>query len=289
MVVPEWQKVPVLSGRTARRILRSEPGAVRVSLDLGKTVQVVGVEEDIVALPDGQVLPREELADAFSDPEDCVEVRDGRPRKIYFFDPGQRKYYKLYQPFEGRAPTIIINGHTMHPIAGADPWEGTRRMVQEVSGGGGECFDTCCGLGYSVQMLAQEGFRKVTTCEIDASVLEIASLNPWSEKLFTAPQTELHHADLRDFANDCEDRRFSCVFHDPPTIYQAGELYSEELYRAFLRILRSRGVLYHYVGAPGGRGGRDYAHGVMERLRKVGFGRIRRAAAGVLAVKPQSV
>lgn len=285
MRIPEWQDAVVVSGRTARRLLEAPAGELEVSLDLGRSRDSVTVEERRIALPDGQRVDEEELADSFSDPEDCVELRDGEPRKVYFYDSTLRCYYKLFQPFEDRPPTIVINGATMHPVRGAGPWEGTEEMVRAVPSRGGECLDTCCGLGYSAQMLADTQFTTVTTCEVDRNVLTVASLNPWSQGLFSAPNIRIHYADMRDFLAECRDGRFSCVFHDPPTIYQAGELYSEELYKELRRVLGRGGVLYHYVGAPGGRWGRDYAHGVIQRLQSAGFARAKRVTGGVLAVR----
>ncbi len=285
MSLPRWQSVPVLSGRTARCLLEGEPGPLEVSLDLGRTRSVVQVGRDELTLPDGQRLAKGRLAEEFSEPEDCIEVRDGRPRKVYLYDRERHSYYKLFQSHPDRPPTILINGATMHPVSGADPWEGTERMVEQVPRCRGECLDTCCGLGYSVQMLLGRGFNRVTTCEVDPNVLDVAAVNPWSEKLFTSERVELLHADLRDVVAEAAEGRFACIFHDPPTVHQAGELYAGTLYEEFRRALTRRGILYHYVGAPGGRRGQDYARGVLRRLQEAGFSRVRRVTGGVLARK----
>ena len=283
MPIPEWQEVPIISGRTARRLIAAEPGELTVSLDLGRNRCAIRVEDDGVILPNGRSFGREDLVDAFSDPEDCIELAEDGPRKVYRYDGVLRKYYKLYQPFEDRPPTIIINGATMHSIVGPEPWEGVEQMVEQVPARGGRCFDTCCGLGYSAQLLLDGRFDSVVTCELDHNVLEVAAINPWSRGLFRLPAVEIIRTDLRDYAKECEDAEFDCVFHDPPTIQMAGELYSEDLYREFRRILVPRGVLYHYVGRPGRRRGRDYAHGVMQRLQNAGFVEPRRVKEGVLA------
>ncbi len=283
MSLPQWQEIPIISGRTAGRLLDADPGAVTVSLDLGRGRCTVRVEPDTLILPDDRAIGRRELADAFSEPEDCIEIRGGTCRKVYLYDPVLRKYYKLYQPFEDSPPTIIINGATMHSIVEVAPWEGVRQMVEQVPERAGRCFDTCCGLGYSAQLLLGRGFEGVTTCEVDRNVLEVAAINPWSEELFRSPRVEIVLADLREYARDCPEGEFDCVFHDPPTIQMAGELYGEALYREFRRILASGGSLYHYVGRPGRRRGQDYARGVMQRLQSAGFVRVRRVAEGVLA------
>jgi predicted methyltransferase len=288
MNLPERRDVPVVSGRTASELVEMEPGTARVSLDLGRSVAVVSADEELITLPDGQRISRGALAEAFSEPQDCVEIADGNPRKVYIYDESRRKYYKLFQPVEGAPPTIVINGHTMHPIVGAGPWEGTADMVAALPARTGACLDTCCGLGYSAHFLAERGFEEVVTCEVDPNVLHVAAVNPWSERLFETAAIEVHLADVREYLAEAPDARFACVFHDPPSIYQAGELYARQLYSTFTRVLQAKGVLYHYVGTPGGRGGRDYAHGVMQRLQEAGFGPVRRVTGGVLAFKRRS-
>jgi predicted methyltransferase len=285
-ILPSWERIPVLSGATATRLIEAESGVLKVSLDLGRTEATVSVEEGSFALPDGRRVRKADLADAFSEPQDCVEIREGACRKVYLYSESSRKYYKLYQPFQDRAPTIIINNATMHSIVAKDPWQDEADKVAVLPRRRGECLDTCGGLGYSAQMLADAGFSRVTTCEADLNVLTIAAVNPWSEGLFSRANIAIRNMDVRDFVANCPDGRFPCIFHDPPTVLQAGDLYSEELYRAFARILTGRGVLYHYVGSPGARLGRDYARGVIRRLQAAGFANVRRVTGGVLATRP---
>ncbi len=287
MGVPDWQRATVISGRTARRLLDAAEGPLTASLDLGRNRHEVMVEAGALGLPDGQHVARGDLADAFSAPEDCIELRAGECRKVYRYDESLHKYYKLFQPFEDRPPTIVINGATMHPIVGVDPWEGTASMVAAVPRRGEQCLDTCCGLGYSAQMLAATRFEHVTTCEVDGNVLAVAAVNPWSEGLFGASNVRVLATDLREFVAGSPAGSLDCVFHDPPTVYQAGELYAGELYEEFFRVLAPGGMLYHYVGAPGARRGQDYARGVMRRLTEAGFVRVRRVPGGVLGIRPR--
>lgn len=265
-------------------MLDADAGLIEVSLDLGRTTASISVEDEGLVLPDGARLKKAALAEAFSEPEDCIELRGGECRKVYAYSQAERKYYKLYQPFEGRAPTIIINNATMHAIVDKDPWQDEADKVATLPRRRGECLDTCCGLGYSAQLLAEAGFSRIMTCEVDRNVLEMAAVNPWSEGLFGRPHIAIVNADVRDFVTECPAGRFSCVFHDPPTVYQAGELYSEQLYHEFARVLAGGGALYHYVGAPGRRIGRDYARGVIRRMRAAGFAEVRRVTGGVLGI-----
>jgi len=275
---------PVISGRTAERLLNAE-GCVTVSLDLGLTQSNVEVGGEEMILPGGRAVRKDALAGAFKDAEDCIELSAGGPRKVYLFSEETGKYYKLYQPFEDRAPTIIIAGATMHTIVSTDPWQDEEEKVRTIPARGGECLDTCFGLGYSAQLLAARGFERVVSCEADANVLSVAAVNPWSRGALEDDRIEVLSVDVREHVRAREDGRFAAVFHDPPTVQQAGELYSGALYAEFARVLARRGSLYHYVGAPGAKLGRDYAEGVIRRLREAGFERTRRIARGVLAVK----
>ncbi len=290
--IPSYPGLPILSGHTIARLLGAEPGPFGLSLDLGRSRCEVAVESERIVLPGRRAVPRNELAEAFSEPEDCVQLRPDGPWKVYIFDPEARSYYKLFQPVEDRPPTIVINGATMHAIVGRDPWEDEVAKVAAPlraapPRAGGECLDTCGGLGYSAQLLAEAGFERVLTCEVDRNVLEVAAANPWSEGMFCDEKIDLRRADLREVVAACAPERFACVFHDPPTVFQAGELYAGELYGGLRRVLAPGGVLYHYVGAPGARGGRDYAAGVIRRLQAAGFRKVGRVESGVLAVRPR--
>ena len=277
-----WRRAFVISGRTARRIVDAPPGTLELSLDLGRTRSEAVIEEGSFRLPDGSSIGKEALKEAFSDAEDCIELTASGPRKVYIYSEERSTYYKLFQPVEDRPPTIVINGATMHAIVGKDPWQDAVEKVGEVPLRRGGCLDTCCALGYSAQLLLQAGFRPVVTCEVDPNVLAVAAVNPWSEGLW-APHIALTPTDLRVVVERSAPDRFACIFHDPPTVHQAGELYAEELYRGFARALAPGGVLYHYVGAPGRRVGRDYARGVMRRLQAVGFADVERVTSGVRA------
>ena len=281
--IPSPHASPVVSGHTAARLLAAAPGEIEVSLDLGLSRSCVRVEGDAVVLPgDARVLTRD-LRAAFRAPEDCIEISGTECRKIYHFSELTNRYYKLYQPFDDRAPTIVIAGAGMHAIVGMDPWADEEEKVAVLRARGGECLDTCFGLGYSAQLLARAGFDRLVTCEVDPNVLDCAAANPWSRGAFDDERIQILARDVREFLRESPDDQFAAVFHDPPTVHLAGELYSGELYAEFARVLAPRGTLYHYVGAPGARVGRDYTRGVMRRLHQAGFTRTTRRARGVLA------
>ena len=283
MSVPEPKDVPIISGRAAQKLVECPVGCHEFSLDLDLTVSEVDITPEGIVLTEGHTVDRDELESAWRHREDCIILSEKGCIKAYLYDEERGKLYKLYQPFEDRAPTVIINNATMHSIVQKGPWEDEEDKVGAISLRGGACLDTCCGLGYSAQLLARGRVESVFTCEEDPNVLELAAVNPWSRGLFRNPKINIVQRDVRDYVRDCEDASFSVVFHDPPTVYQAGELYSEDLYREFARLLHSGGTLYHYVGAPGRKRGQDYAGGVMDRLHRAGFGSVKRTVGGVRA------
>ena len=67
----------------------------------------------------------------------------------------------------------------------------------------------------------------------------------------------------------------------------AGELYSGEFYRDLFRVLKRKGRLFHYIGDPDSRSGRNVTRGVVRRLQDAGFSRIVRkpGAFGLIAIK----
>ncbi len=77
------------------------------------------------------------------------------------------------------------------------------------------------------------------------------------------------------------------VIHDPPMFKLAGHLYSQAFYQGLYRVLKRNGRLFHYVGDPDSRSGRNITRGVMKRLGEAGFSRVtgRPRAFGVVAVK----
>jgi hypothetical protein len=84
------------------------------------------------------------------------------------------------------------------------------------------------------------------------------------------------------------DRSFDAVLHDPPRFGIAGELYSQVFYDHLARVLKPRGVLFHYTGTPNKlTTGRDVPKEVATRLRQAGFS-TEMEGDGVLAVRRSS-
>jgi predicted methyltransferase len=111
----------------------------------------------------------------------------------------------------------------------------------------------------------------------------LRSLNPWSPAA-TAALT-LTPGDVTETIGGLAGGSVDAVLHDPPRFGTAGELYSQAFYEALARVLRPRGLLFHYTGSPNWlTTGRDVPGEVAKRLRRAGFA-TRREGDGVLATK----
>jgi predicted methyltransferase len=119
-------------------------------------------------------------------------------------------------------------------------------------------------------------------------VVEAARHNPESQALFEHPKIDFREEDVLEAIGALDGATFDRVFHDPPRLSLAGELYAGEFYVELFRVLKAGGRLFHYTGAPGEKQGKRVREGVMRRLRDAGFERVRDvpAAQGVSAVRP---
>lgn len=180
----------------------------------------------------------------------------------------EKRFYKLCVFKRGWAPTLMIDGITMHSVL-ENPLSIAARKVEGVRG---RVFECCTGLGYTTVEALRRGARYVLTVEADPNVLTLAAYNPYSRGLWS-PAVDIAVGDCVDFIRAVRDGAFNYVIHDPPRISHATQrLYSEYLYREFFRILKRGGGLFHYVSQTGTKyRGLNPARGVVERLRKVGF------------------
>ena len=111
-------------------------------------------------------------------------------------------------------------------------------------------------------------------------MLWLRGLNPWSPAL---PVTQ---GDIAVEIRQLPDASFDAVLHDPPRFGIAGELYALSFYEQLARVLRKRGRLFHYTGAPNKlTSGRDVPGEVLKRLKAAGFV-AERSGDGVLARIP---
>ena len=278
----------VLSARQAKDVLSALGrgcGEASVSLDLGRSEGSVGIGGGYVKFPDGQRLGTALLQKV--EEGSCYLVRGSRLFRIQLFSPDTRKVYTLVST-EG-APTFSISGIRMHQTKDYSPIEDAAMKVKALKPlDGRRVLDTCMGLGYSAIAALKAGALEVTTVEADGSVIELAKVNPWSSELWSDARVRAIKGDVSETVHDFDKECFDRVIHDPPRVTMAGELYGLEFYRQLHRVLKPGGLLFHYVGRPGGRfRNRRVEKGVVERLRSAGFSGIRKLdnLQGVRAVR----
>lgn len=173
-------------------------------------------------------------------------------------------------PTEWGAPTFEIDGIKMLPTARISPYEDARRKVEWIQPRGKTVLDTCGGLGYFAAWCLQGGAARVQSYEKNADVIWLRSLNPWSPQ--TDPRLTLMHEDVVTAIAALPDAGFDAILHDPPRFGIAGELYSQTFYDQLARVLRRKGVLFHYTGTPNKlTSGRDVPREVAQRLQRAGF------------------
>lgn len=269
---------PLLVAREA-----GEPAA-RTSLDLGLTTNEVTLEAGGVVLPDGQRLSWDAVQEIAGNESVCYAVEDGVARKIQRFSEVRNLTYVL-MPTQ-RAPTVLISGIQMHRVKDIDPWHDTLTKIRAVSPVEGRVLDTCTGLGYTAIAAAGDA-EQVVTIELDPNMIDMARRNPWSRPLFGHPRIRQVMGDAMEEIQGFDEGSFSRIIHDPPMLSRAGDLYSGEFYGYLYRVLARRGRLYHYVGDPESRSGRNITRSVVRRLQEAGFRRVqaRPRAFGVVAYK----
>ncbi|NWF94987.1 MAG: methyltransferase domain-containing protein [Candidatus Thorarchaeota archaeon] len=270
----------VIDSETAREALdaalRGEKDTV-LSLDLGVTESRVSLDN----------LPW--------DVESLRKMADD-PGNIFFWDgSGTFKaairgdhFYKLIPTGKGKAPALLIDGVLMHPMKDTDPLTDAALKAEACVRAGLVVLEICTGLGYSTIACLDRGVKSIVTIERQQEVLNLARINPWSERLFSNPRVSIVKGDAVEVVKELPKETFDTVLHDPPRFTADSELYSIEFYSQLRRVLRPGGTLFHYVGSPGSRyRGRDMQKGVMVRLREVGFTNTQRVSSvkGVLATR----
>ncbi|MGC8648907.1 MAG: MnmC family methyltransferase [Candidatus Micrarchaeia archaeon] len=278
----------VLSGYHINTLLKSTLGNIKISLNLGLSHEVVNKTENFIYLPNGESLDLSILKKISKrrSEHDCFIVEDNDLSFIYSFE--NSSVYKLYEPHMDWPPTLFINGSVMHAVSVSKPTEEGEikaNMLGEVKNN--IILDTCFGLGYSSIRLLDRGAKYIYSYEISESVIKIAKINPWSRKAFEDNRLSLKNKDIKKDISELKNEYFDKILHDPPNVKIDGDLYSLNFYKELYRILKPKGILYHFVG--GGRIPReykvDYLKGVVNRLAYAGFKNIKKSYRGVIAEK----
>jgi len=186
-------------------------------------------------------------------------------------------------PTQWGPPTFEIDGIKMLPTARISPHADAERKVGLIQPRGKTILDTCGGLGYFAAWCLAGKAKEVLSFEKNADVIWLRSLNPWSP----APGAglTLEQGDISERILALPAASFDAILHDPPRFGIAGELYSQAFYDQLARVLRRKGRLFHYTGAPNKlTSGRDVPNEVAKRLRLAGFV-VDPSGDGVLATK----
>jgi predicted methyltransferase len=123
----------------------------------------------------------------------------------------------------------------------------------------------------------------VLSYEKNPDVIWLRSLNPWSPQAGGA--LTLTEGDIAEQVALLPDGSVDAILHDPPRFGIAGELYAQGFYDHLARVLRRKGLLFHYTGTPNKlTSGRDVPGEVSRRLQRAGFV-TERVGDGVLARK----
>jgi uncharacterized protein len=259
---------------TLRAAARDGTGIVHCSLDLERSATSVEVSPDHWTWK-GQRYPF--LAA-------CKE------RTIYYwagdaFQPAARYTHSLIKlvPTEWGPPTFEIDGIKMLPTAQVSPFADAERKVGFIRPRGKVILDTCGGLGYFASWCLQGQATQVHSYEKSPDVIWLRGLNPWSPA--AGGGVTLVNADVSQAIVSLPGQSFDAVLHDPPRFGIAGELYSQAFYGQLARVLKPRGLLFHYTGTPNKlTSGRDVPNEVANRLRAAGFS-TEPKGDGILAIR----
>ncbi len=173
-------------------------------------------------------------------------------------------------PTQWGPPTFEIDGIKMLPTAHVSPYADAERKVGLIQPRGKVVLDTCGGLGYFAAWCLLGQARQVLSFEKAADVIWLRSLNPWSPEI--GGGLTLIQGDITEQIVLLPSDSVDAILHDPPRFGIAGELYSQVFYDQLARVLKRKGKLFHYTGAPNKLSrGRDVASEVLKRLRNAGF------------------
>ena len=278
IVISHFQAEKLLQGR------KMGEERVPVSLDLGLTSANVTIEPEQVCFPGGRALSWKQVESIQSAENSCFVVEQDGLSKVQYFSEETNRLYSLMPT--SKAPTMLLSGIPMHRIKGTDPMRDTQEKIKSIKPVVGTVLDTATGLGYTA-IRAAETADLVVTIELDPAALEVARRNPWSQRLFDNPKIIQIIGDSFERVAELETERFVRIIHDPPAFSLAGDLYSGEFYQHLYRVLHPRGRLFHYIGDPMSKSGRNITAGVVTRLQTAGFRNVKRAprAFGVVAYK----
>jgi len=244
--------------------------SVSLSCDLNLTIVTLRITGSELILDNESVITLKQL-EQISKTKNRIYVHDGTElRQLEIRDA---EYIKLV-PTQ-TAPYLETSGVKLHISRGISPFESAGRMAESVVKKGSMVLDTCSGLGYSALRSAKLGAKQTVTVEISADILQLRSENPWSSGLYNDDSIIQKHDDITSFIRTCETDSYDAIIHDPPRFSLAGELYGKSFYQELKRVLKKRGMLFHYTGNPYRiKHGNSFVSGVTKRLHEAGFKKV---------------
>jgi len=279
------KKTYYLYSETANQILNAmaqKKRQVEISVDLNQSTEVFSLNENSIVFDGLSNLNVDQLRKISKKENRIFVLKDTELVMLEYWNDG---YYKLV-PTRG-APTVEINGVKMHRSKDIDPFIDAREKVREVVKKNHYVLDTCGGLGYTAIWAIRMGARKVLTVEYNETMLRIRKDNPWSGEVFS-PKIEVVEGDAAIIIESLESKSFDSILHDPPRLSMAGQLYGEKFYSELYRVLKEKGMLFHYTGNPHqARHGNAFLLNAAKRLKTVGFRKVipREQILGVTAIK----
>jgi predicted methyltransferase len=171
----------------------------------------------------------------------------------------------------------------MLPTQTVSPYADAERKTALIDPCGKRVLDTCGGLGYFAAWCLKSKAAEIASYEKNPDVIWLRSLNPWSPPV--GDGLTLTEGDITQEISARPSESADAVLHDPPRFGIAGELYSQTFYEQLARVLKRKGMLFHYTGTPNKiTSGRDVPNEVATRLRRAGF-TTRPEGDGIFAVK----
>ena len=233
---------------------------VRISLDLGLTMQEFLLDHGLVITPNGDELAMPALK---KDEKVCFVWQDKEFKRMRFHGEETGMIYELVET-AGR-PMLKVSATPFHK------WDFIKRIEAEKLTG--VVLDAGTGLGYTA-IAASKTAKQVVTVENDPHVLQVQQLNPWSQ--LQAKNIEQVYDDICNYVRGVKDATFDTIILDGGTPRSSGHFFSLENYQQMRRILKKNGTLYHYLPDHGVQRGRDFPAEVIARIKKAGFRTVKR-------------
>ncbi len=276
----------ILTKKEAIKLLNAQKlgqTSVSLSFDLGKTFQTVELTGEFAVIGDEKLklAPLKKVKD-----DACYVLESEDLKKIEFFGEDTNLYYKLKPTKDW--PTVMLSSVPMHRFRHFSPKEDTITKIKEIEPLRGNILDTCCGLGYTATSAANgAAVEKVMAFERDKNMFRVCEYNPYSQGLFDNKKIEIKNESVFEGIKSLESNYFDRIIHDPPTVSFAPELYTDEFYAELNRVLKRRGVLYHYCPNPGKTKGKEFWRTIEKMLERNKFVDIKyhEKSSGIRAIK----